>query len=449
LHKDSKISDYLKEVCNQIRWKKAHDVISEELENHIIDQRDAFIQMGMDESTATEKAIKEMGDPILVGSELDRTHRPKTEWSIIALTAFWLFLGLTIRIIVIDNSMSSTLTANIVCTIIAICCMIIMFFLDFTFIVKHSKGIYIGVILLIFGVYFGYSNVYGYSPHVSFLFMLLPTVYAAIIYNLRNKGYYGIILSWLYFIIPLFIGIFLTTISSIMIYAFVCYSLVTYAIIKGWFNISKIKAILFYYVPSILILPTFLINNAYRVRRLENIFNPSSTDPTGDGYIYSILKNMIRHSNFIGIGDLGGDYLRQLPCQDTDYFLTALIYKYGWISFAVIVAVIGTFLIRSINLCLKQKSVVSRLITLSILSTLIMQALLYIFSNLGIILISPLTLPLISYGGTSITVNMVLIGIMLSVFKSGDIVKDNSKSLKHNKIFQLIDGKIVIDLHMD
>lgn len=75
LHRDTKIREYLNDVCNQIRWKKAHYIICEELENHIIDQKAAFVQMGMDEETATDKAIKEMGDPILVGSELDQTHR--------------------------------------------------------------------------------------------------------------------------------------------------------------------------------------------------------------------------------------------------------------------------------------------------------------------------------------------------------------------------------------
>ena len=40
----NKIKQYTHSVCEQIRWKKAHSVISEEIENHIIDQRDTFMK---------------------------------------------------------------------------------------------------------------------------------------------------------------------------------------------------------------------------------------------------------------------------------------------------------------------------------------------------------------------------------------------------------------------
>lgn len=451
MHKDIKIGEYLKEVCNQIRWKRAHDVLSEELENHIIDQRDAFIQLGMDEATAIDKAIEEMGDPILVGSELDRTHRPKTEWSIIALTALLIFIGLAIRFFEMDNTISSTIPTNIISLIIGICCMTAMYLLDFTFIVKHSKVIYWGIIIAILSIYFvspvpyGGGNTYGV-----FIFMLMPTAFAALLYNLRSKGYYGIILSTVYFSIPLFIIRIFNNISSIMLYIVVSYSLISYAIIKGWFKVNRIKGILLYYVPTILMVATFFINNAYIRSILYSIFSPSK-DPMEDGYIPAILKNMLHHSNFIGSGNLGVDYINKLPSKDTDYLLTNLIYRYGWILFFFIITLIGIFLIRSTRLCLKQKSLVSRLITLSILGTFTMQVLLYIAANFAVLSLNPLVLPLISYGSTSLITNMILIGIMLSVFKSGDLVRDNSKSLKYkkNKIIQLIDGKIIIDLHMN
>lgn len=116
-----KISEYLKNVCEQIRWEKAHNVISEEIENHIIDQQNAYIAEGFDEKTATEKAIKEMGDPVLVGSQLDRTHKPKTEWSIIVSTGIALFLGLAARAFVIydsDSGMPWQLTNSIISMLI-------------------------------------------------------------------------------------------------------------------------------------------------------------------------------------------------------------------------------------------------------------------------------------------------------------------------------------------
>jgi len=52
-----------------------------------------------------------------------------------------------------------------------------------------------------------------------------------------------------------------------------------------------------------------------------------------------------------------------------------------------------------------------------------MEVVFYVISNLGFPIITS-TLPFISYSGMSIIINMTLIGIMLSVFKSGDIVRD-------------------------
>lgn len=54
-----------------------------------------------------------------------------------------------------------------------------------------------------------------------------------------------------------------------------------------------------------------------------------------------------------------------------------------------------------------------------------MEVFLYTITNLGLPVMGSLTLPFISYSGMSTIVNMSLIGIMISVFKSGHIVKDN------------------------
>ncbi|MHB8076562.1 permease prefix domain 1-containing protein [Desulfosporosinus fructosivorans] len=72
-----KINEYLEAVRQQIRWKKVQSSVLEEINNHIIDQKNAFVIDGFNEEEATDKAIAEMGDPIIVGEQLDRAHRPR------------------------------------------------------------------------------------------------------------------------------------------------------------------------------------------------------------------------------------------------------------------------------------------------------------------------------------------------------------------------------------
>lgn len=51
---------FLENICKQIRWKKAHAIVSEEIRNHVIDQKNAFVKEGLDEKNAMEKAIKDL-----------------------------------------------------------------------------------------------------------------------------------------------------------------------------------------------------------------------------------------------------------------------------------------------------------------------------------------------------------------------------------------------------
>ena len=107
------------------------------------------------------------------------------------------------------------------------------------------------------------------------------------------------------------------------------------------------------------------------------------------------------------------------------------------------------FIIYSFRLISKQRSVLSRLVATAVLTTFTMEVVLYTISNLGLPLIVSLTLPFISYSGMSAIVNMTLIGVMLSVFKSGDIVKDSLLvgNGARGKLLEIVDGKIIIDLN--
>lgn len=58
----------------------------------------------------------------------------------------------------------------------------------------------------------------------------------------------------------------------------------------------------------------------------------------------------------------------------------------------------------------------------------------------------PLSLPLFSRGNIALMINLVLIGLMLSVFRNGDIVKDKYTSLSFNNDFiSWKDKKLIID----
>lgn len=79
--------EYLKTVTEQMRCEKARQMVADEIAGHIDDQAEAFTEMGMDAGEAMQKAVEEMGDPVEAGVLLDRAHRPKMAWGVLALIA--------------------------------------------------------------------------------------------------------------------------------------------------------------------------------------------------------------------------------------------------------------------------------------------------------------------------------------------------------------------------
>jgi len=452
LKQSNKIGDYLNIVCEQIRWKKAHTAISKEIEDHINDQIDAFMTNGLDREEATDRAIKEMGDPVLIGSELDHTYKPKMEWSILILTCIALFVGLAIRVFfTYDSDISFMITKSIISTIIGIGCMFIAYILDFTIIGKYPKTLFFGLVAVTIVIITTISPVVnGKYFYVQFLLLLFPTFFAGIIYSMRNKGYLGIILSYIIMSIPAFIGSMSSNFSSTFLYFLSCIILLTIAGIKGWFNTKRIYALFVIYIPtiiiSILVLLSDILGNSYRVKRLMSFIDPS-LDPMGSGYIGTVTRNIIINSKFIGKGSTDFSTTWMLP-MNTDYLITYLIHRLGWISFIFLMTILLVFIIRSYILCSRQKSILGKLVSTSVLITFTMQVVVYVASNLGFQILSQQTLPLISYGGTATITNMILIGIMLSVFKTSDLVSDSQMKALSNehKFLEFTEGKIIINL---
>ena len=177
-------------------------------------------------------------------------------------------------------------------------------------------------------------------------------------------------------------------------------------------------------------------------------------DPTGYGYIGTVIQRFLSHSQFIGEGmPLSGfekyTVLQILPDVNTDFLLTYLIYRFGWIVLIGTIGIFSAFIIRALILCKKQKSVLGFLVSLAIISTFALQCVIYIASNLGFFLLSPLSLPLISYGGQALVINMCLIGFLLSVFRTGDLVRDQAGVAvvaKSSRFIQFVNGQIIINL---
>ena len=87
------VRGYLDAVEAQIRWKRARTVAARELETHLEDQQEEFLAEGHPPEEAERLAVEDMGDPVAVGADLDRLHRPRPQWGMLGLTLALLLVG--------------------------------------------------------------------------------------------------------------------------------------------------------------------------------------------------------------------------------------------------------------------------------------------------------------------------------------------------------------------
>ncbi len=438
-------------------------MVLEEIENHITDQKNALLIEGVDEETATDKALTEMGDPVIVGEQLDHAHRPKPDWTLLTLTGAMLLLGFAIQFF-IDSTAAGTwiVEQQMLWAGIAIIVMLAAYFADFTIVGKYPRTIFFTLCVITAVCCFFTGTILGRAIYAIYPLLLFPIAFAGLVYSMRNTGYGGLILCGAAFVVPAFLSMLVPSLTVLFLLAVSCLTILTASVLKGWFNVSKLSALLILYIPTVVVLSAsffmFIMGIGDRAERLRCIFTPS-LDPQRMGYMGATVQRILAHSQFIGSGMPMNDYrvpveasnilaARILPTINTDYLLTYLIYQFEWIALLAIVALFAVFIIRVAMLCKKQKSVVGFLTSTAIISTFSVQFIVYIASNLGFMLFFPLSLPLISYGKMALVTNMFLIGLLLSVFRTGTLVRDRDESVavKLNHFIQYDNGRIIIDL---
>jgi cell division protein FtsW (lipid II flippase) len=425
-----KINGYVSTVCQQIRWKKARSRVAEEMTHHIVDGRDSYMARGMDEKTAAERAVAETGDAAVIGARLDRIHRPKPQWGMLAAAAGLLTLGILVRLLVFPNGDNfgffTPVWPALVCAGIGIAGMIAAYFIDFTIIGKYPTTIYLGIMLISVAMLLVPPVIRGYSFYAQYSSLLFPLAFSAVIFAAGNRGYSGVVLCGLAFVLQGFIALYISSMVNIaqffFHFAIVDAALLGIAVYKKWFGVKRVYGFLLVLAFVAVLAAVFFVNRgSYWDRHAAAAFNPY-IDPKGSGYWGVTIRGLLDGAALFGRGDISGEYLAVLtdPTAYTDLLLTALISLFGWGAFAVVLGALLFFMAKGFARCFKQRSSLGLFVSAAIMMTFCVQAIGYVVYNLGFTLISPFSLPLISYGNTATVINLVLIGFMLSVFRTGD-----------------------------
>ena len=103
------------------------------------------------------------------------------------------------------------------------------------------------------------------------------------------------------------------------------------------------------------------------------------------------------------------------PESSTDFIFAVFASNFGFAGVILLISVISFFDIYIISLMKKKKNGISELILSGILGMLLFQQIQNIGMTLGLFPITGITLPFISYGGSSLISYMVIIGILINI----------------------------------
>ena len=155
----------------------------------------------------------------------------------------------------------------------------------------------------------------------------------------------------------------------------------------------------------------------YRMNRITSFLNPWS-DPLGTGF--QIIQSLyaIGPGGILGVGYLNS---RQksfyLPEPQTDFIFSIIAEEFGIVGALIILILFSIILIKSFQISLKQENLFAKYLSFGLTFQLIIQVIMNLSVVIGLIPVTGVTLPFLSYGGSSLLTSLISIGIILNISK--------------------------------
>ena len=468
-----KTKDFLDTVCNEVKYKPANKMISEELAGHIEDLKNDNLCKGYTDEQAEEKSVEQMGNDKKIGKKLNKIHIPKLYWItlIFALTFLWygkqfwslFYLGMYWNNG--DHLISWNVHYKLVCIelIVGLIFSIFIFFYDYRKIYKYSNILYILATALNLIAYFkGFrangNLVCGLWPFTStspdvFTVPLYIIAFAGFIKDIDKESKINIMTSSgkkiNYNIVKIIVLGYLAVISSLMI-NFVAGFLVAmvYLIIstRELLKSKQIKKTIMLIVATIAgfaLLSTIICIVPTRKIHMDDKYTSANwvgIDTVGERRIDFVRKEIFKTAKLLGKADLEGISLK----DEQGYFSSiqnwfgisgefaflGILSEYGWIASLGLILILLAFDIKLILSVRKITDPYGKLVVIGITSLFIVQTICDLAMNFGIIGTAEFQLPLISGGKAAFIANLLYMALFLSVYRRKDINFEEPKKSK-------------------
>ncbi len=178
---------------------------------------------------------------------------------------------------------------------------------------------------------------------------------------------------------------------------------------------TRIKHLLILAAALIPVAVLLVLQKGYRMARLTAFLDPwKDAGNSGFQIIQSLLSFGSGGTFGVGIGD-GMQKLFYLPEPHTDFILSIIAEESGFIGVTIIIVMFIIFALRGFMISLKAPDLFGTLLAAGLTMVIALGAFINIAGVMGLIPLKGLTLPFLSYGGTSFVMSMTAVGILLNI----------------------------------
>ena len=175
----------------------------------------------------------------------------------------------------------------------------------------------------------------------------------------------------------------------------------------------KNKWFIFFILVGIGLISVLIMSASYRFSRITSFIDPFS-DPLGSGF--QIIQSLYA----LGPGGLIGNMQSiqkyyYLPEPQTDFIFAIFVEEFGLLGGLILLALYGLIFYASYKIIKNSNNLFKSFVSLGLLSLFIVQVIINLGVVIGLFPVTGITLPLISYGGSSLLSYMILLGIIFNV----------------------------------
>lgn len=278
----------------------------------------------------------------------------------------------------------------------------------------------VGLLLLVAVLIFG-AEIQGSTRWLSFGFfnlqpselfkVILVISLASFFTSIKTVKFIHIVVGFVITLIPIIFVLLEPDLGTSLIYLFIFLTILA---------ITKIDRIYFFVIGLFALVAAplawfFLLAN-YQKQRILSFFYPDS-DPFGAGY------NVLQSTIAVGSGGVSGkglghgpqSQLNFVPSQHTDFIFATIGEELGFLGASLVLLIMALLLIKIILIFSKTNDDFGKYISIGFLAIFLIQIFVNIGMNIGIMPVTGIPLPFISYGGSSLITCYIMIGILQSI----------------------------------